>query len=454
MLAFDHQMRRLGFSGNQAQIILGFDQALPLEALSRRIQETAAAFPVLSGVIRRGLFNRQPYWKVKNGADNGKPPHFPRLIRHETADDKEKQAQLRRRILNQPLKTGQGELVRFDWIEMNDSAGESAGELIMTWSHMLMDAHGAEIFLALLGGGLSDERIYSDAGQLSESYTRRLARSGQKQQWEAAKPSFAHVDELAGQPPVSLYTQADPPPPSRFDYQVCSFTAGETRLIRQFSADRCGFLNESACYMSAAMAAFHRFTRSRQTPPARYVVPLSVDLRKKGSLLPLFTNQSATLLYSFLPETLDRFDAILEAFNRQTRTAIQEDLITSNVNAMELGRILPTWLYARKIKQAFKGEIASVVFANPGPTSAYLSGFMGLEVQYQHHVPAIVVPPGLGVVFYTFGDRLFITLVHVESLISPDEASSLTGAIKNNLIAGLHSGLTDKAGIPKIHGIQ
>lgn len=447
MLAFDHQMRRLGFSGNQAQIILGFDQALPLDRLHQRIQEISSLFPLISSVIRRGLFNRQPYWKVKNGAGNGKNPPFPRLICHKAAADREKQRQIRRGILNQPLKTGHGELVRFDWIETGETTGEKAGELIMTWSHMLMDAHGAEIFLAMLGGALADARIYSDACRLSESYTRRLARSGQKQQWEAAKPSFAHVDELAGKPPVSLYTQADPPPPSRFDYRVCSFTAGETKLIRQLSAERCGFLNESACYMSATMAAFHRFTKARQTHPAGYVVPLSVDLRKKGSLLPLFTNQSATLLYSFLPETLNRFDAILEAFNRQTRTAIQEDLITSNVNAMELGRILPAWLYARKIKQAFKGEIASLVFANPGPTSGYLSGFMGFEVQYEHHVPAIVVPPGLGVIFYTFRDRLFLTLVHVESMITPDEASSLTGAIKDNLIAGLHSGLTAKAGI-------
>mgnify|MGYP006289896861 CR=1 FL=1 len=445
MLAFDHQMKRLGFAGNQAQIILGFDQALPLEALARRIQAMGAAFPLISGVVRRRLLCRTPYWKVKNSGSKGRRPPFPRLIRHEAAADPEARRQLRRRILNQPLETGRGELVRFDWIETGGTEGERAGELIMTWSHMLMDAHGAEIFLALLGGGLSEECIDGDACRLSESYTRRLAGSGQKQQWEAAKASFAHVDELAGQPPVSLYTQADPPPPSRFDYQVRAFSPGQTRLIRQLSAERCGFLNESACYLSATLAAFHGFAQSRQMPPAGYVVPLSVDLRKKGALLPLFTNQSATLLYGFSPETAKHFDAILEAFNRQTRSFIQEDLIASNVNAMELGRILPAWLYARKIKQAFQGEIASLVFANPGPTSAYLDRFMGLSVQYEHHVPAIVVPPGLGVIFYTFRDRLFITLVHVESLITPDEASSLTSAIQDHLIAGLNSGLTDKA---------
>ncbi len=217
---------------------------------------------------------------------------------------------------------------------------------------------------------------------------------------------------------------------------VVSFTRGQTRIIREMAEKNGGFLNESAYYSAAAMGEFRRLMESRNVCSAGYVMPMSVDLRKKGTRLSAFSNQSATLLYGFAPEELLDYDRIMASFARQTQEAIYNDMIASNVSAMEFCRFIPSRFYALKILQAFKGEIASFVFANPGKVLDELSTFMGRRVKYQHHVPTIVVPPGMGIVFYTFSGRLHITLIYVESMITPNEVDDFLGAVGRHLMSG------------------
>ncbi len=425
MLAFDCQMKRLGFSGNQAQIVVGVDGRISETDLADRIRALKARFPILKAHARRGILNWNPYWQINNG--NGRL-HHPCVRRHYAEND-EALSRIKRDILNRRLDVRRGELFCFDLV-YTDSVRV---EVIMTWSHMLMDAHGAEYFLSMVGRSASPEAEDTQVGLVSGGYTERMP-AGSK--WSQAQKSFQRVDELASKPPVSLYTRAQKPLFPRLDYRVFSFTRGQTRTILDLAEKRGGFLNESAYYSAAAMGQFQRLMQSRNIFPAGYVVPVSIDLRKKGTRLPVFSNQSATLLYGFDPEELREFDVILASFTRQTEAAIRDDMIASNVSAMEFCRFIPSRLYARKIRQAFKGEIASLVFANPGKVLEDLSTFMGHPVQYQHHVPTIVVPPGMGIVFYTFSQRLYITLIYVESMITPAEAGGFLEAVGDHLMSG------------------
>lgn len=425
MLAFDCQMKRLGFSGNQAQIVVGVDGRISQSDLADRIHALKARFPILEAHARRGIVNWNPYWQIKNG--NGRS-HHPCVRRHH-AENEAHLNRIKRDVLNRRLDIRRGELFCFDLV-YTDSAQV---EVIMTWSHMLMDAHGAEYFLALAGRSATLAADDTQAGLVSGGYTERMP-AGPK--WQQAQKSFQRVDELASKPPVSLYTCSNTPLSPRLDYRVASFSRSQTRTIFDL-AEKCGgFLNESAYFSAAAMGEFQRLMQSRNIFPAGYVVPVSIDLRKKGTRLPVFSNQSATLLYGFDPEELREFDTILASFTRQTQAAVREDMIASNVSAMELCRFIPSRLYARKIRQAFKGEIASLVFANPGKVLGNLSTFMGQPVKFQHHVPTIVVPPGMGIVFYTFSRQLYITLIYVESMITPDEAGGFLDAVGRHLMSG------------------
>lgn len=424
MLAFDCQMKRLGFSGNQAQIILGLDGLLPEAELIDRVHALKESFPILAAVIKRGLFNWNPYWKINCAAAHT----YPRVRCHH-AENEQELDRINGNILNRRLDIQKGELVCFDLVYR----GNSDVAVVMTWSHMLMDAHGAEYFLAMIGRSVAVGDGVTQSDMLSGSYNEKMAGGSN---WPQTQKSFQRVDELAVNPPVSLYTRAGHSLASRLDYRVVSFTRNQTRIIREMAEKHGGFLNESAYYSAAAMGEFRRLMASRNIFPAGYVMPVSIDLRKKGTRLPVFSNQSATLLYGFTPEELLDYESILASFARQTQEAIYNDMIGSNVSAMEFCRFIPSRFYAMKILQAFKGEIASFVFANPGKGLDELSTFMGRRVKFQHHVPTIVVPPGMGIVFYTFSDRLHITLVYVESLIPSNEVDDFLGAVGRHLMSG------------------
>ncbi|MCF8025101.1 MAG: hypothetical protein K9K82_06400 [Desulfobacteraceae bacterium] len=422
MLAFDCQMRQLGFAGNQAQIVLGLSGRLSGSELESRLNAIRIRFPILAARIKRMV---HPWWRFMSPAKQD----YPGVRSHEAVDEKELHS-IKCDILNRPLNTGSGELVRFDLIHMK----EAATEVIMTWSHMLMDVHGAQYLLGIIGKSVPAEDQYTQADLLSGSYTERLPEGAKLPR---AKKSFARVDELAAYPPVSLYTCASQTVFSGFDYRVVSFSPEQTEKILTLAEKRSGFLNSSAFYAAAAVGRFYQLLEDRQISSYGCVVPISVDLRKKGTYLPVFTNQAATLLCGFAPELLCEFDAILESFKQQTRAAVREDLIISNTCAMEFARFIPARMYASKIRKAFAGEIASLIFANPGTTPGFLYEFMGHTVKSLNHVPTVVVPPGMGIVFYIFSGRLHITLVYVESLLVPGEAEAFLEAVGDHLMSGL-----------------
>ncbi|MFO7860280.1 MAG: hypothetical protein R6U41_03545 [Desulfosalsimonas sp.] len=424
MLAFDHQMRRLGFAGNQAQIVLGLSGRLSGSELEARLHIIRGRFPILAARVKRGLCPWNPCWHLPSADKQA----YPRVFCHEPGEEDDLH-RTKADILNHRLDTRGGELVRFDLV--HTKAGDT--DLVMTWSHMLMDVNGAQYLLGIIGKSVQCGDKYTQADLLSGSYTERLPAGAKLPQ---AGKSFARVDELAACPPVSLYTAARRSLAPRFDYRVVSFSPGQTETILEMAEKRGGFLNASAFYISASMAKFHQFLQARQVCCPGYVVPMSVDLRKKGTHLPVFTNQAATLLCGFSPGQIREFDAVLESFKQQTQAAVRQELIESNTCAMELARFIPARLYSAKIRKAFAGEIASLVFANPGAVPAFLYEFMGHGVTSLHHVPTVVVPPGMGIVFYTFSDCLHITLVYVESLISADEAEAFLSAVGKQLLSG------------------
>jgi len=414
------------------QIILGLPSRFSETDFRNQISIVKRRFPIINAIIKRGIINRVPYWGV--GTNTGSP--YPKVITHDLAENTDPEILKIRKldILNQPMNIKKGELVRFDLIY---TAGGRM-ELIMTWVHMLMDAHGAESLLAMIGDHFIEKSDHDSENQvLSGSYTKRFFDPpSSSATWKDAKKSFNRIDDLALIPPISLYTKFKQKIQPRQDYQIISFDTTETKYILDLAEKNCGFLNESAYFISSVIWEFHNVCCAKGLFSPSYVVPFSVDLRKKGSPLPVFSNQFATLGYSFQADNLINRESIIEAFKTQTQDAFRNDLIFANLCALEFFRFLPSWLYAKEVQKAGKGEIASIVIANPGKSFSQLSTFIGIEVSYHHHIPTIVIPPGIGVVFYTNAGKLFITLAYLEGMLSPEEAGDFLLNIRSHLLHG------------------
>src|SRR6266704_48474 len=133
MLGFYYELRRCGFAGNSCQIVLEIGSAISLDALKKSLGDVINHFPILRARPGGMVF---PKWNSLGHAATA--PQI-RIYRDEPA--------LARKIFNEPLAMNRGELLRFDLIQHEDEHMS----VIFTWMHALMDAPGAEHFLALVG---------------------------------------------------------------------------------------------------------------------------------------------------------------------------------------------------------------------------------------------------------------------------------------------------------------
>jgi len=434
MMAFDYQMQKTGFAGNLAQIVLGLPVHLSESKLKSRISALVHQYPILTAPLKRKFFTRIPYWEAISGGTADYPTVEIHYLKENTEKDEERRI-LKKELFNSPMKPENGEQIRFDLIYY--FAGGM--EIVMTWVHALMDAHGAEYFLSMIGNPEIAGKAMAEGSQKlfpkrNQNYIKEKNNNGEK--WPMAQKSFDHIDKLALDPPVSLFSRLQPFSKFRQDYQITSFTPEETKHILGLAKKTCGLFNESTYFAASTMCDLKNLYDSKNVKSNSYVLSLPVTVRKKGTYQPVFSNQSTSLLYSFNADELSDFKTVVKQFKTQTREAIQKDLLEANISVMELSRFLPTWFYVKKIKQAMKGEIASLVFANPGPVYSGLSVFMEEKVGYLHHLPMIVTPPGHGILFYQFSEMLFITLVYTEGILSREEAEGFLNGIRIHLING------------------
>lgn len=428
MLAFDRLLKQSGLAGNNAQIILGLTEQIPAEEFSRRLTAVAAAFPLLSARLKRPFFRRVPHWQVPASLSR-----CPRVVAHyETGSPgPDKIDGLRRDLLNTPLDFSAGERMRFDLIYL--PAGGC--EVVMTWDHVLMDAHGAEYFLRLLGNEGSPDTT-GTVRHAPSPVQRRLMAASIREKWQAVKGAFQWIDSLAALEPASLPVSRTPAGPPRMDYHIEPFSFAQTQAVLERSRSLGGILNDSSVLLAATLKAFDRLNRQKGLRPKGYVTSFPITTRKIGTRSPMFTNQAASVLYGFAREELGTIKAIAGRFLEQTRQAVSRDLLFANLCLMDLSRYLPLWFYLKKIRQSYKGEIASLVFANPGKTLLGDDPFMGIETAYQYHIPMIVVPPGVGVVFYRFKDRLVLSTVFADHFIVREEAAEFSRCLRDLLVSG------------------
>ena len=403
MLGFDHELRSRGFVGNSCQIVLELAGTIDPALLEQRVAALTRQHPVLSARPARGL---TPRWKPTNA--------LPRVRVHVHATN------LPQRLFNEPLDIHRGELIRFDLIGRT---------LIFTWAHALMDAKSAEYFLALAG---SDNVPAPEPGE--DWYAWRGTRAGGlrargRQAWR----ELDRLEKFKTALPISLATRR-PPTARVLNYRVVTLSREETVTVRAQAGKLCGFLGDTTFHMAATLLEFHQLHERAGCPSASYVMPIPVGLRPKGTRAPLFSNQVTMMLHQFLPAQLASMAQAIEAVKTQKTDFLRDDQIDAGIALAQLFRRLPLWLYMRIIKHELGGEICSLFFADTGLVDPVLQTFLGASIETFAHVPAVTVPPGVGVVFYRFRDQLQFTLVHANGTLTDHEAADFGARVRERLL--------------------
>ena len=408
MLGFDHELRRRGYAGNSCQIVLELDRAISPETLRARLGLMLRHYAIVRA-RPGGLLH--PKWSI---ASTLNPVPTVRVHTDEPGLD--------RRIFNEPLAVSRGELLRLDLV--NDGAGGT--RLLFTWTHALLDAPGAEYFLALLG---DPDRPLPDLQPPNFPGPGMSLRSRCKLAWK----TLHLLDE---------YCRAAPRSPGLRHAAVAPFlhqhterlSPEETRQVRANGARLCGVLGDAQYHAAVSVKELHRLHERLGCPSPSYVVPVPVGLRRKGGMEPLFGNQLGMLMFQFLPAHLDSIETAVTSLKRQAEHAVRARLLESGVALAELFRFLPRSLYVAMMKHGLRGEICSFFFGDTGTVNPQLKTFLGARITDFTHIAAVIPSPGISVIYYHFGDLLRVTVVHSTQVLNDAEAAEFAAGLRARLL--------------------
>jgi hypothetical protein len=408
MLGFDHELRRQGFAGNSCQITLELGATISPDTLRQRLAVLVNRHPVLRTRPGGMIFQK---WKIACGATA-----YPqvRVHRHEPSLDQ--------KLFNEPLTSRRGELLRFDLIEGDGGRMK----LVFTWAHALMDATGAEHFLAILG----HEELPLPAFDFPQQQRARLRL---RERFRLAWKYLHQIDRFGKIAPRSPGVR-NPAAPARLRYHVERFTTEETACIRAHGQRFGGVLGDAQFHAAATMMELHQLHQRLGSATPSYVLPVAIGLRPKGTREPLFSNQLTMLMLQFLPGQLDSVAEAVNSLKTQTAQALRAGLLDSGIVLGEMFRFLPLPIYMAILKRGLRGEICSLFYGDTAAVNPHLTSFLGATVEDFAHAAPVTPAPGIGVIFYSFRGALRVTVLHSLKVLNESEAAEFSARLRARLL--------------------
>lgn len=405
MLGFDYELRKRGYAGNSCQIVLELSAEIEPRLLEQRLSKLAQKHPILCSRPARG-FNFKPYWK---------PVRRSPVVRVHTDSPG-----LLEKLFNEPLDVPRGQLIRFDVIGRT---------VVFTWAHALMDAKSAEYFLALVG----DEKVPEPEAGEDWFAKRALTGTGLRARASHAWRELRRLDVFRSALPVSIATHRKSAK-QLMKFKVETFSNEESARVRANAGKLCGFLGDTNYHLAAGLYELHQLHQRTGCNSPSYVMPMAVGLRPKGTRGPLFSNQITMMVHQFMPSKLATLEQTAAAVKATNVEYLREEHTNPGIILAQMFRCLPLPLYIAMVKHGMGGEICSLFFGDTASVDSALRNFFGATIEKFAHVPAVTVPPGVGVVFYRFNNRLQFTLVHAEGVLTDIEAEEFAAALRGRLL--------------------
>lgn len=416
----DRAMRARGLAGNHCLFVVELAGRLDLGRLQARLDRAVRAVPELRWRLDAGpLGLGRPRWVVDPG--RGAPAAS---LRDVSGD-----AELAARIEALLAARVDGQRPWAIDVLRRPAGGDV---LVLRHFHALVDARGSHRLMAWLGSGAGDAP--DDPPPPEERFDvseRPLARLDRDARLKLASAYRAHVLALGRTPILSLAGAAPGAAPGDPRVLRLTLSPDETQAFDRRVRERAR-LSESGLMILAAARLSDRALRARGVAPPQHVVPVPVSLDPKAGSRRLLGNHLTMLLLALRADELDDERRAIARLADQQRAAVREKLDLGMIAALDVARWLPTPAYRWLGEQPFRGELASLIFSNPGALS--IAAFAGVPVTAAYPLPTVVSPPGFQVIFSRFAGRLSASLVASGGLLRDAEAAAMPDALRAELL--------------------
>jgi hypothetical protein len=377
--------------------------------------------PLLNGHTSRD-FNLAPYWKIPT---EGRGKISFETIHFEDSDKKDAYPDdvliSLEKGINRPFKNRK-EHVAFHLITQGEKS-----YVAMTFDHLVFDARNAEAFLNMFQKDWEGEK---DSGDITITEPAHLSmwmdkfKAGQR-----VNRAFLQIADRF--PPRVL-----PLPPGKkgFKFKILSFTRKEAEAITENAFNQAGYLMLMPYALSASVYALHEIFAGRGLTSGNYVIPVSIDTRKKEEVLrQVFFSNVSFFIFKVGAELAVRFPELLKSVKEQMYNQVKTDLPGDICKASLLMRIAPPSLLGSLLKIYLKGQIASFSFSYVGETAYDSSYFMDNKIINMFHMPRVPVPPGIGIFFQQSKENLNVILSYMDGMLTDKESRKIFDLLKSRL---------------------
>lgn len=412
----DRVTRARGTPGNHCAFALTLEGRLSAGALERRLEDAVRALPELRARLDSPLVG-PPRWAPRG--------RFALPFRLRARFDDEHALDVLPSLLAERLDGEQPWAVDLVRLREHDV-------VVYRWFHSLCDAKGAERLLAYLGSPEAagapgvDER----ATERWASPERALAKLERRERIALAKKYGAHLEEL-GRVPTRSLSSVSPRHGAQTRTVRVVLDEAETRRF-DARARALAKLAETHVMLLAALRALDEVFVGRGVVVPRFVVPVASSMDPKGASGRLFGNHVVMLMLSLDRALLFDDARALARLAEEQRDAVRRKLDLAMGAALSFGRWLPHPVLRFATTRALGGELATVVFSNPGAIG--LGTFLGHTVRDALPLPAVVDPPGAQVIFTRFAGKLSAAISTLDGALTGAEEARMASTLRAELL--------------------
>ncbi len=414
LLALEEYMMRSGQGRHAAVTFLEVGPGFSADVLRDACRRFAAAHPLLGASLSRGWPGTVPAWRITSA------PAEIEVSKHEPGTDVTA-------LAGQLMDGRWPGLLRFDVVPSSDGA-----TVLMSWSHLLFDARGAEMALSEIGV-LSGSPDLNPAVRESWGVPDAFC-SGFGERLRKVRVFVDRYYELRNRRVVSL----GPPPPASSESRCLflHFSESETASVRRRGEHLTAGIFVMPYFLAVAMRAHAVVFEARGVRDGALECAISAQNRKRGARDPVWQNQVSQLFFSLgLPQTASLAQAAVdlqEQFAAMTRSGCDAAFLIM-INWM---RRLPPFLYRRFLRRTASGQITSFYHAHTGTFLPGTGDFCGGALLDGWHAPSVSQPPGTGIFLSECRGRLTVSLCWRDGTLSAQERHLMLTRLREDLLGG------------------
>lgn len=421
VVGFDQMLRGHGQMGHIAHSFLELEALPDVDALRRLVQELPKVFPLLNARLKRRWFVGLPEWvpadrvldlDLRLWSQRGS---LGQLKEYGAAEFEELQPLLED-VVNKTLRRENDGWVNagFELIEKTDGSAL----LVFSWSHLIFDGVGAELFLQEM------QRIWCGK---TESALAPYMKPDEvevkpmplRERFKAVTPMIMRFYKIMEKRYECLGERKFVP--GRTKFEVINLTKEQTEEAQRRSTAVSGPLINMPFHLACAMRAHWRVFEHRGQTPGSLMCCVPVQVRRKGAKGPVFQNQLTMFFGTLDGDDLKQLDRAAKVLQEQHAQFLKDRLDEAFQQLMWLMRPMPPSMHMRFIQFQMKGLFTSFYHSNTGPFAPNMDEFLGVRVTNAYHVPGISTPPGTGIFANEKHGRLVLTLCWKEGAMTDEE---------------------------------